>query len=44
LADHTEGALGNTLNKGVVNLQTSFNFTERAKLGETIIAEARLIK
>lgn len=43
LADHTAGALGSTLNRGAVSLQTTFNFLAMVKLGQTIISEARLI-
>lgn len=43
LADHTAGAVGSTIDKGSVALQTSFNFLAMVKPGETIISEARLI-
>ncbi len=44
LADHTAGALGSAIGKGVVNLQTSFNFVSKVEPAQKIVAEARLVK
>ena len=44
LADHTAGALGSVMEKGAVNIQTSFNFLSKVEQGQTLISEARLIK
>jgi len=44
LADHTVGALGSVIEKGAVNIQTSFSFISMAPPGQRIISEASLIK